>query len=151
MLFTPEPGSPKAHDQDASVPAQATLVVSVNTEVKLKQTGGAVNAGIGFGLTVTVDLAESTQGAVPTTKITLYVPQAAYVCVGLIALEVPPSPKIHLYTVAGVTLVDVLVKPVGLFWQTVGAVNPAIGGLLTTTESVVSPPHPPFKACKVTV
>ena len=31
----------------------------------------------------------------PTVSVTVYVPAAVYVCVGLIAVLVPPSPKSH--------------------------------------------------------
>ena len=55
-----------------------------------------VNAGNGFGYTVTLILVESVQLlSLVTRRVMVYVPGFAYVYVGLMSDEVAPSPNFH--------------------------------------------------------
>lgn len=109
------PPSPKVHDQVTIVPSgsldwSVKSTMSALADATKDAVGGWLGAGGGI-VTALVVLAVKPLESV-TANVTLYVPAAEYVCVGLVAVDVPPSPNVQLREaiVAGLTAVEVSVK-----------------------------------------
>ena len=120
LAVVPLPG-----DQEYEVPPEATSVAEF--PVHSAWSGPALATGSAFTVTgcVTVSVHPFDDVAI---IVTLKVPEVAYVCEGLVELDVERSPKLHVkLVIPPVEITDVFVKLVATPMQTVLFVNDAVG------------------------